>query len=44
MLREQHRFFRSVLVAADLLLICGAGVLAYVLRYEWLSGVMPVKE
>ncbi len=41
MLKEQHRFFRSVLMAADLAIICSAAVAAYLLRYLVLGGVLP---
>ena len=41
MLRQQHRFFRSVLVAADLVLVVGAGVAAYGLRFHALVDVSP---
>ena len=37
LLREQHRFFRSVLVAADTVVLVAAAILAYVVRFEWLS-------
>jgi Undecaprenyl-phosphate glucose phosphotransferase len=43
-LRKQHRFFRSVLMAADLAIIVAAGVLAYVLRFELLAEIIPPKE
>ncbi len=36
-LREQHRFFRSVLVSADTVVLVGAVVLAYFVRFEWLG-------
>ncbi len=41
MLKEQHRFFRSVLMAADLAIICAAAVSAYFLRFHVLAGVLP---
>jgi len=36
---QQHRFFRSVLIVADLVMIAAASVLAYVIRFVWLAGV-----
>jgi Undecaprenyl-phosphate glucose phosphotransferase len=41
-LRKQHRFFRSVLVAADTTIISAATVLAYSLRYGPFRDVFPV--
>lgn len=41
MLREQHRFFLTVLVAADFVLIVLAGLAAYWVRFGLLSGVLP---
>ncbi len=41
MLREQHRFFRSVLIGADLALIAACGVASYFLRFVTLAGVIP---
>ena len=43
-LRKQYRFFLSVLVAADLVMIAIAGVLSYFLRFEFLAGIIPPKE
>ena len=40
-LRKQHRFFRSVLIAADTVLIILASVLAYYMRFEWLAYLDP---
>jgi len=36
---QQHRFFRSVLIASDLTLIAAASALAYVIRFDWLATV-----
>ncbi len=44
MLKEQHRFFRSVLVVSDLLVIVGSVVLAFHLRFYWLTAWWPVSE
>ncbi|MBT8484829.1 MAG: undecaprenyl-phosphate glucose phosphotransferase [Phycisphaerales bacterium] len=44
MLRTQHRFFRSVLVAADTLIISCAAVLAYFVRFEMLASVVPPRS
>ncbi len=44
MLRQQHRFFRSVLIAADLALIVSAGVAAYGLRFHALVEVIPLRN
>ena len=41
MLRQQHRFFRSVLIGSDLALVVAAGVAAYGLRFYVLAGVLP---
>ena len=41
MLREQHRFFLSVLVVADFVLIVLCGVAAYGLRFHALAGRIP---
>ncbi|MHC4320202.1 MAG: exopolysaccharide biosynthesis polyprenyl glycosylphosphotransferase [Planctomycetota bacterium] len=43
MLRQQHRFFLSVLMAADLMIVFLAVGLAYVLRFELLAGLIPPK-
>ncbi|TVQ53350.1 MAG: undecaprenyl-phosphate glucose phosphotransferase [Phycisphaerales bacterium] len=37
MLREQHRFFRSVLILADGCVIIAASILAYVIRFHWMT-------
>ncbi len=42
MLRTQHRFFRSVLIAADTIIVSMAAVLAYVVRFKLLEDVSPV--
>ena len=44
MLREQHRFFLSVLIVADFVLIVLAGLAAYALRFHLLAGVIPPPE
>ncbi|MHC4427601.1 MAG: undecaprenyl-phosphate glucose phosphotransferase [Planctomycetota bacterium] len=44
MLKEQQRFFLSILMVADLVLIVAAGVLAYVLRFHLLADIIPPKE
>ena len=44
MLKEQHRFFRSVLIAADTVLIVAAGIAAYALRFHILAPVIPLKD
>ena len=44
MLRQQHRFFRNVLMACDLAIIIAAAVLAYFLRFHALSDIIPPKE
>ncbi len=44
MLREQHRFFLSVLILADFVLIVLAGVSAYALRFEVLTDVIPPSD
>ena len=44
MLRRQHRFFRSVLITADTLIVAAAAILAYVARFALLDGVVPVPE
>ena len=41
MLRKQHRFFKSVLIAADTLIIAAATVLAYFLRFRLLVSLAP---
>lgn len=41
MLREQHRFFRSVLIAADLSIVVGAAAAAYALRFHSLADWRP---
>ena len=42
-LRQQHRFFLSVLMVADLTIIVVAVVMAYALRFHVLAGVIPPK-
>ena len=44
MLREQHRFFRSVLIASDLALIVAGGIAAYWLRFHVLIEAIPAPE
>ncbi|MCI0363031.1 MAG: undecaprenyl-phosphate glucose phosphotransferase [Phycisphaerales bacterium] len=44
MLRKQHRFFRSVLIASDGSLILFASVLAYFIRFDWLAPRFPVRD
>ena len=44
MLRKQHRFFRSVLMAADLTIIVFAVVAAYFLRFKLLADLIPSKD
>ena len=44
MLRQQHRFFRSVLIASDLALIVAAGVAAYGLRFHALAEAIPPRD
>jgi len=39
MLRQQHRFFRSVLVASDTCVVAAAAVVAYFVRFPLLDGV-----
>ena len=41
MLRQRHRFFRSVLMGADTLIIAGAAILAYPIRFQTLRDVLP---
>ena len=41
MLRQQRRFFRSVLIATDLIVVVGAGVAAYGLRFNTLMELSP---
>jgi exopolysaccharide biosynthesis polyprenyl glycosylphosphotransferase len=43
MLREQHRFFRSVLIAADLVVVASAVALAYWIRFDLLSRVSALR-
>jgi Undecaprenyl-phosphate glucose phosphotransferase len=43
-LRKQHRFFRSVLIAADTMLIIAASVLAYYARFHWLAHLDPPND
>jgi len=43
-LKEQHRFFRSVLMATDVAFIVVASVTAYWLRFDWLAPVIPPKD
>jgi Undecaprenyl-phosphate glucose phosphotransferase len=40
-LRKQHRFFRSVLIACDGLMVIAASVLAYHARFHWLAYMDP---
>ncbi len=44
MLRKQHRFFRSVLIASDGVLTIAASVLAYHIRFVWLADVAPPND
>ncbi|MHC4946701.1 MAG: undecaprenyl-phosphate glucose phosphotransferase [Planctomycetota bacterium] len=44
MLQEQHRFFRSVLIASDTLFVVAAAVLAYVGRFHVLAPWFPPAE
>lgn len=44
MLREQHRFFRSVLMACDLTMIVVAVLIAYFVRFYTLSGIIPPRD
>jgi Undecaprenyl-phosphate glucose phosphotransferase len=41
MLRQQHRFFLSVLIGADLIIVILAALVAYALRFELLTGLIP---
>lgn len=41
MLRTQHRFFRSVLIATDTIIVSAAAVLAYTVRFTVLADVVP---
>lgn len=41
MLRQQRRFFRSVLIGSDLAVVVAAGVAAYGLRFYAFAGVRP---
>ena len=41
MLRNQHRFFRSVLIACDTLMLVVAVVAAYHVRFGLLSEIAP---
>ncbi len=41
MLRKQHRFFRSVLIAADSIIISAAAILAYFVRFGMLAEYSP---
>jgi Undecaprenyl-phosphate glucose phosphotransferase len=43
-LRQQHRFFRNVLMATDVMLVVGADVAAYALRFDLLTSIIPPKE
>jgi Undecaprenyl-phosphate glucose phosphotransferase len=43
-LRKQHRFFRSVLIAADAALIIIASVIAYFVRFHWLVHLDPPRD
>jgi Undecaprenyl-phosphate glucose phosphotransferase len=42
MLRQQHRFFRSVLMASDATLVVVSTIIAYHARFDWLAGAVPV--
>ncbi|HWB19532.1 MAG TPA: undecaprenyl-phosphate glucose phosphotransferase [Phycisphaerales bacterium] len=42
MLRKQHRFFRSVLIAADAIIMIAASIVAYHIRFTWLRSVYPI--
>lgn len=44
MLRVQHRFFRSVLMVADGMIIIAAAVLAYFARFYWMQDVYPPQD
>ncbi len=44
MLKEQHRFFLSVLIVADLAIIIAADVMGYWLRFDVLSAFVAPKE
>ncbi|MCZ6836761.1 MAG: undecaprenyl-phosphate glucose phosphotransferase [Planctomycetota bacterium] len=44
MLRNQHRFFRSVLIACDTLMLVAAVVLAYFVRFHLLDEYLPPKD
>lgn len=44
MLKEQHRFFRSVLIGADMAVVASAAVLAYYTRFYWIESVYPPLE
>ncbi len=39
MLREQKRFFRSVLILCDGLVVIAASILAYIIRFHWMSTI-----
>jgi Undecaprenyl-phosphate glucose phosphotransferase len=43
MLRQQHRFFRSVLIVSDLLVVATSAVAAYVVRFQLLSRIEGLK-
>jgi len=44
MLRKQHRFFRSVLIASDATLLVLASFLAFQLRFHWLVEWYPATD
>jgi len=44
LLKEQHRFFQSVLVVADLCVVTAACVAAYWVRFDWLGEMLPVDD
>jgi Undecaprenyl-phosphate glucose phosphotransferase len=43
-LKEQHRFFLSVLIAADTAMIAATSVAAYYLRFHWFNELYPPEE
>ena len=44
MLRRQHRFFRSVLIASDCVVICAAIVASFFIRFDLLAERFPPRE
>ena len=44
MLREQHRFFRTVLMACDTTIVIAAALIAYHLRFFTFSEVIPPRD